>query len=102
MKISKKLTVKNKAGFHLRVASMICKKTASFNGEVCLIKGPYRADCKSCLDLLAIMAPMGVELTLEVDGSDENETNSLVNAITEMFNTKFGEDEFAPNAASAS
>lgn len=81
---------------------MICKQSSGFNGDVYLIKGPYRADCKSCLDLLAIMAPLGVELTLEVDGIDENESKALVDIITEMFETKFGEDEFAPNAMSAS
>ncbi len=102
MKISRDLTVKNQAGFHLRVASMICKKVQNvnndgkaFDGEVFLINGPYRADCSSCLDLLALMAPVNTKLVLEVEGSDEGETTQMADIITQMFETKFGEDEFA-------
>lgn len=102
MKISRDLVVKNQAGFHLRVASMICKKVQNFNnsgsafdGEVFLINGPYRADCSSCLDLLALMAPVNTKLVLEVEGADENDTEIMADSITQMFENKFGEDEFA-------
>lgn len=92
-KISRTLLVTNKAGFHLRVASMISQTAMKYQSDVSLTKGSYRADCKSCLDLLAVMAPTGTPLTLCAEGPDASE---IAGIITEMFRTKFGEDEFAP------
>ncbi len=98
MKITKTVKVKNKAGFHLRVASMICKSVSDFKGNVFIIKGSYRADCKSCLDLLTIMAPIDTELLLEVDDDNEKNASDMIDKITNMFDTKFGEDEFEKNS----
>lgn len=101
--IIKTLRVENKAGFHLRVASMISKTASGAKSEVTLANGSYRADCKSCLDLLALMAPRGTALTLEAAGED---AETVAEAIESMFRTKFGEDEYAAdsgqNASSAS
>lgn len=101
--VTKTLRVENKAGFHLRVASMISKAACAAKSEVTLANGSYRADCKSCLDLLALMAPRGTILTLVTSGED---AESVAEAIESMFRTKFGEDEYAvdsgPNASSAS
>lgn len=94
-KITKELLVANKAGFHLRVASMISKAAMEYSSDVYLTNGSYRADCKSCLDLLAVMAPAGTVLTLDIEGEDAEQIASI---ITNMFQTKFGEDEFAPES----
>ena len=92
MSLSKELIVKNKAGFHVRVASMICKTALKYKAEVALGKGAYVADCKSCLDLLTLMAPCGERLTLTVDGEDAEDAQR---AIELLFERKFYEDEFA-------
>ena len=92
MSLSKELIVKNKAGFHLRVASMICKTALKYEANVTLAKGSYVADCKSCLDLLTLMAPCGERLTLTVDGQNSEDALS---AIELLFERKFYEDEFA-------
>lgn len=91
--ISRRLTVTNKAGFHLRVASLISKTATEYDDDIFLTNGNYRADCKSCLDLLAVMAPCGTELILEAKGAKAGE---IADRFAEMFRTKFGEDEFAP------
>ncbi|MDO4585688.1 MAG: HPr family phosphocarrier protein [Planctomycetia bacterium] len=93
MKLTRELTVKNQAGFHLRVASMISKLAMNVQSEVFLTFGSYKADCKSCFDLLAVMAPCGSVLTLDVEGDDAIE---IADTITDMFEKKFFEDEFAP------
>ena len=54
--------------------------------------GGYSADCKSCLDLLTLMAPQGTVLTITADGED---SKAAVDAIETLFNHKFYEDEFA-------
>lgn len=92
MSLSKELIVKNKAGFHVRVASMICKTALKYEANVTLAKGSYVADCKSCLDLLTLMAPCGERLTLTVDGEDAEDA---LRAIELLFERKFYEDEFA-------
>ena len=92
-KISRQLTVTNQSGFHLRVAAMISKAAAEYDADIFLANGSYRADCKSCLDLLAVMAPCGTVLTLEIQG---NRAEEIADRFSEMFRTKFGEDEFAP------
>jgi len=92
MSLSKELTVKNKAGFHVRVASMICKTAMQYEAKISLAKGTYAADCKSCLDLLTLMAPCGERLVLTVDGGDSEDA---LRAIELLFERKFYEDEFA-------
>ncbi len=87
------LVVENEAGFHVRVASLICKEAMQFpETEVLLSKNGVEADCKSCLDLLSLMAPKGTTLTLTVDGEDEQQA---FDAIVSLFEHKFYEDEFA-------
>jgi len=98
-KIIKTLRVENKAGFHLRVASMISQTALNAASDVLLKNASYEADCKSCLDLLALMAPQGTELTLTVDGEDAVE---VADQMEQIFRTKFGEDEFAAGSAGSS
>lgn len=90
--VTRELTVKNKAGFHLRVASMICRVASEYESPISLQNGAYTADCKSMLDLLSMMAPCGTVLTLTVEGSG---AVSIADRIANLFETKFGEDEFA-------
>lgn len=77
---------------------MISKTACGAKSEVSLANGSYRADCKSCLDLLALMAPKGTVLTLIVEGEDAEATAA---AIESMFRTKFGEDEYAADSGRA-
>ncbi len=93
--IEKELTVQNVAGFHVRVASIVCKTAMKYASEVKLCKGAYEADCKSCLDLLSLMCPQGESLTLKIDGADEA---PAFEAIETLFQHKFYEDEFASSA----
>jgi len=92
--VVKELTVQNNAGFHVRNASLLCKTAMKYNANLGMSKGGgFVADCKSCLDLLTLMAPKGTVLTLKADGED---AESAVAEIESLFNQKFFEDEFAP------
>ncbi len=93
--ITKELTISNTAGFHVRDASLVCKTAMKYASKLTLAKEGYRADCKSCLDLLTLMAPQGTVLTLSAEGDDEIQA---VEAIQELFDHKFYEDEFASAA----
>jgi phosphocarrier protein len=93
--IAKELTVSNAAGFHVRDASLVCKAAMKYSSKLTLAKNGYKADCKSCLDLLTLMAPQGTVLTLNAEGDDEEQA---AEAIKELFDRKFYEDEFAASA----
>lgn len=71
---------------------MICKTAMEYGAKISLAKGAYAADCKSCLDLLTLMAPCGERLTLTVDGDDAEDA---LRSIALLFERKFYEDEFA-------
>jgi len=90
--ISRQLTVLNAAGFHVRVASLVSKTAMKYESQITLSRNGYKADCKSCLDLLAIMATQGTVLTLVATGGDAKEA---VDRITFLFDKKFGEDEYS-------
>ena len=92
---TKDLVVDNTSGFHVRVATLVCKEAMKHNATVRLGKGGYDVDCKSCLDLLTLMAPKGTVVTLTVDGEGAQEA---FDAIVSLFEHKFYEDEFE-NAA---
>ncbi|MBR2695145.1 MAG: HPr family phosphocarrier protein [Thermoguttaceae bacterium] len=91
-KVTRSLTVQNKSGFHLRVASLICQVSSKYEDEISLTNGSYTADCKSMIDLLSMMAPCGTVLTLTVRGPNSSE---IADRFTSLFDTKFSEDEFA-------
>ncbi|MBR0224572.1 MAG: HPr family phosphocarrier protein [Thermoguttaceae bacterium] len=93
--LKKDLVVENSSGFHVRVASLVCKEAMKHAASIRLGKGGYEADCKSCLDLLTLMAPKGTKLTLSVDGADAQQA---FDAIVSLFEHKFYEDEFAETA----
>ncbi|MBQ9874544.1 MAG: HPr family phosphocarrier protein [Thermoguttaceae bacterium] len=93
--VTKELTVLNQAGFHVRNASAVCKLAMKYSSKLSLSKGGYAADCKSCLDLLSLMAPQGTKLILAADGEDEQ---AATDSIADLFEHKFYEDEFAAMA----
>ena len=96
--ITKELTVLNKAGFHVRDASAVCKIALGSPANLVLSKDGAQADCKSCLDLLSLMAPQGTKLVLTADGDG---AQAAVDAIVDLFEHKFYEDEFARSGQAA-
>ena len=89
---TKDLVVENSSGFHVRVATLVCKEAMKYDATIRLGKDGYDADCKSCLDLLTLLAPKGTTLTLSVDGEGAKDA---FDAIVSLFEHKFYEDEFA-------
>ena len=70
--VTKKVTIKNPTGLHLRPAGMFCKKASEF--EDCSIKfqiGKTTGNAKSVLSVLAAGIKMGDEIELIFDGENE-------------------------------
>ena len=64
------VTGANPNGLHMRPATAFAQAARGFRSAVTVFNGPKRADGKSSLDLILLIAEPGAELVLEVDGED--------------------------------
>ena len=64
------VTVANPNGLHMRPATLFAQAARGFRSAVTVWNGDRRADGKSSLDLILLVALPGAELVLEVDGDD--------------------------------
>jgi phosphocarrier protein HPr len=65
--------VANPNGLHMRPATLFAQAARGYRSAVVVSNGEKKADGKSSLDLLLLIAEPGVELVLEVDGDDAAE-----------------------------
>lgn len=80
--ISRKVTVKNPTGLHLRPAGILCKEAMKFKSLITFSFAGGSANAKSVLSVLGACVKCGSEIELVCDGADENEAmEALVNAI---------------------
>lgn len=84
------LELVNRLGLHARAASKLVQTASGFDSQVWLANGDKRVNAKSIMGVLLLAAPCGSELTLEVDGPDEDEA---ARAISELITDRFGEGE---------
>lgn len=87
--VSGKVKVRNKTGIHLRMASEIVKAASQFESKVVLARDDLEVDAKSMLGVAMLGAEEGAELTLKIDGGDEEEA---LRTLTGMFEENFGRE----------
>lgn len=68
--IRRSVVVANPHGLHMRPATAFATRAKQFACRVTVWNGSNKADGKSSLDLILLVALPGAELTLEVDGTD--------------------------------
>jgi phosphotransferase system HPr (HPr) family protein len=68
--LKRTVVVANPMGLHMRPATAFAQLARSFACKVTVWNGPARADGKSSLDLILLVAMPGAELVLEVEGDD--------------------------------
>ncbi len=85
-----KLTVTNKLGLHARAAALVVRTAAGFASNVLLSNGEREVSAKSIMGLMMLAATSGTILNLRVEGPDAEDA---FNAIEDIFNQRFGEDE---------
>ncbi|MDR0522426.1 MAG: HPr family phosphocarrier protein [Planctomycetaceae bacterium] len=88
--LTKDIVVQNRSGIHARVSAVIVQTCKRFASEARLRTETAVADCRSIIDLLSLGARCGITVTLEITGED---AENLMNAITELFEARFNEDE---------
>ncbi|KAA0254252.1 MAG: HPr family phosphocarrier protein [Acidobacteria bacterium] len=86
--IEKTLSLKNRLGLHARAAAKLVHTASGFESKVTLTKDGTEVDGKSILGLLLLAAPVGSEILVRVDGSDEQRAFA---AVEELIERKFDE-----------
>jgi phosphotransferase system HPr (HPr) family protein len=85
-----KIKICNPLGLHARAAAQLVRLASSFKSKIKLQRtdNAVVADAKSILSVLTLAATKGIELQIEVEGSDENKA---LTAVKEIFERGFGE-----------
>ena len=80
--LSRKITIKNPSGLHLRPAGVLSQTAMKFKSDIIIEYGEKKIVAKSVLHVMAAGIKSGTEVNLIVDGEDEEEAmNTLVEAI---------------------
>ncbi len=87
-RITNEVTVINPQGLHARPAAALVQCMLAFQCEIFLNLNGNRVNAKSIMGLLTLAAAQGSRLTVECDGDD---AEAAVAAVTEMFESGFGE-----------
>lgn len=81
--VSKKVTIKNPTGLHLRPAGILCKEAMQFRSLVTFHYRQNTANAKSVLSVLGACIKSGDEIELVCEGEDEEEALKSIVAVIE-------------------
>lgn len=80
--VSRKVTIKNPTGLHLRPAGILCKEAMQFKSHITFRYKENTANAKSVLSVLGACIKSGDEIELVCEGEDVNEAlESVLKAI---------------------
>jgi phosphocarrier protein HPr len=86
---TKKVTIINEEGMHMRPAQLLTEKAGQFSSEITIHADEGQAaDAKSILGLMSLGLDKGTVVTLTAEGDDEKEA---VETLAKMFDQGFGE-----------
>lgn len=63
--------ITDEVGIHARPAGMLVKEAKKYASTVSIVKGEKKADAKKLMVLMGLGVKCGEEVTVEVDGADE-------------------------------
>ncbi|MAZ89669.1 MAG: phosphocarrier protein HPr [Cellvibrionaceae bacterium] len=84
------VTIINKLGLHARAAALFASTAARYSSNINVGLNGKSVDAKSVMSLMLLAANQGTEITLEVEGRDQEEA---MGAIIALINDRFNEDE---------
>lgn len=88
--ITTKITIINKLGLHARASAKFVSTAARYQSHIDVSKDSQTVNGKSIMGIMMLAANKGTELTLQIDGPDEEAMNE---ALTDLINNFFGEPE---------
>lgn len=76
-------------GLHARPAAQLVKIASKFTSNVYLSKNDHEVNGKSIMGVMMLAAEMGSELTIKVDGQDQEQA---MQSLVDLVNNKFYEE----------
>ncbi|HAV24515.1 MAG: phosphocarrier protein HPr [Ignavibacteria bacterium GWA2_55_11] len=86
--ITRRVTIRNRAGLHTRPAASIVKLAAKFKAEFLIEKDGLEINGKSIIGVMTLAAEQGSTLELRFIGEDEEQ---MAEAIQDLFERGFDE-----------
>ncbi|MBS4538720.1 HPr family phosphocarrier protein [Clostridium sp. D2Q-11] len=65
--------LKNETGLHARPASLFIRESSKYTSDIVVIKDDTEYNGKSIMGILSMGATQGDNLTIRIEGDDENE-----------------------------
>lgn len=87
--VERKVKVKNKRGIHARAAAKFVEVASRFRSNIEVESKYGKADGKSIMSILTLCASKGSYIKIRAKGVD---APRAVNALVELVNSKFGEE----------
>ena len=88
--IKTQIKIINKLGLHSLASAKFVSTAARFQSHIDVTKDSQTVNGKSIMGVMMLAANKGSELTLEIDGPDEEAMNE---ALIQLINNYFGEGE---------
>ena len=88
--LEKNICISNKLGLHARASMLLINTAGRFNSSIKIISNSQTVDAKDILSVMSLAASQGTSITIQVSGDDET---AALEAITQLIDNKFGEDE---------
>lgn len=91
-----KYVVQDELGLHARPAGLLVKEAAKYKSAITLDSGAKKADAKRIMAVMSMGVKQGVEVTVTVDGEDEDTLLRLSrNSSRRTCKDKISEEGFA-------
>lgn len=87
--IKEEIKIKNRLGIHARPASLLAQEAGKFKSNISISKDGMEINAKSIMGIMMIAAEQGSNITLTLEGEDENAAH---NAIKNIFQQIFEEE----------
>ena len=88
--VERTFQVLNKKGMHARAAARLAQTASKFTSEVMVARDTQSANAKSVMGVLLLCGSQGTRISVTADGPD---AEAAVDAIGELFASRFGEPE---------
>ncbi len=74
-------TITDEVGIHARPAGMLVKEVKKFASNITIVKDGKRADAKKLMLLMSLGVKCGEKITVEIEGTDEEEASVALEAF---------------------
>tara|TARA_B100000676_G_scaffold306667_1_gene363420 strand:+ start:1676 stop:1951 length:276 start_codon:yes stop_codon:yes gene_type:complete len=84
------ITIINKLGLHARASAKLVNLAGPYRASILLRCNGKEANAKSIMSVMMLAAVKGTQLQIRTDGEDADEA---MQAVVDLINDRFGEDE---------